>query len=62
MGGRDFSLRGSTHCVCGISEQKDPTLVPTALWWQLVDGIDLPAVTLGDDGLEAFDAAVGVNP
>jgi hypothetical protein len=46
--------------VCGISEQKNPTLVPAALRRQLVDGIDLPAVTFGDDGLEAFDAAVGV--
>jgi hypothetical protein len=47
--------------MCGISKQKNPALVPAALWRQLVDGIDLPSVALGDDGLEAVDAALGVS-
>jgi hypothetical protein len=47
--------------VCSISKQKHPALVPTALRRQLVDGIDLPSVALGDDVLEAIDAALGVS-
>jgi hypothetical protein len=50
-----------TDCVCGISQQKYTTLIPTALWRELVNGIYLPLITLVDDVLDSIDSAFGIG-